>query len=614
MTFNQEQTEAVHHAEGPLLVLAGPGSGKTAVITARTAYLSETYKVSPSSILVVTFTKAAAGQMKERFLRMRGAVHTNVHFGTFHGLFFGILKQAYGLSGRNIISEEEKKRILRELLAGSGLEAEDERDVLELLQREISMVKTEQMPLDHFYSGSCPEETFRQIYRKYHEILCGKKLLDFDDLMVYCYELFIKRPDILKKWQEHFQYIQIDEFQDINMLQYRIIRMLAAPQNNLFAVGDDDQSIYRFRGAKPEMMFRFQKDYPSGKTIILHQNYRCSASIVKCSQRLIRHNSARFEKQLTTSNTAGKAVEMCTFPDENAETDYLLESIRKLIENGGACEDIAVLFRTNMGSRPTVSRLMEYNLPFTVKDGLPNIFEHWIAVHILSYLRLSKGGRQRSDFLQIANKPNRYISREALYESEVSFEHLYQFYEGKDWMCDRIEKLEEDLKILAGMPPFAAINYIRCGIGYNEYIREYAGYRKMKPEELNDVMDELQQSARKYRTFEEWCTYIQDYTLELRKQKSKKQEGGITISTLHGAKGLEYPHVYIMDINEGTIPYHKAVLPEEVEEERRLLYVGMTRASETLHLFSTKKKYEKKQEPSRFLEEMMRENETCVTK
>ena len=139
---------------------------------------------------------------------------------------------------------------------------------------------------------------------------------------------------------------------------------------------------------------------------------------------------------------------------------------------------------------------------------------------------------------------------EALYESEVSFEHLYQFYEGKDWMCDRIEKLEEDLKILAGMPPFAAINYIRCGIGYNEYIREYAGYRKMKPEELNDVMDELQQSARKYRTFEEWCTYIQDYTLELRKQKSKKQEGGITISTLHGAKGLEYPHVYIMDINE----------------------------------------------------------------
>lgn len=613
MTYNQEQLEAVQHTKGPLLVLAGPGSGKTAVITARTAYLTEQYKVSPSSILVVTFTKAAAGQMKERFLHMQGITCTRVQFGTFHGIFFGILKQAYGLNGRNIISEEEKKKILRELLTSSGMEVEDEREVLELLQREISMVKTEQMPLDHFYSGSCPEETFRRIYRRYHEILCGKKLLDFDDLMVYCYELFVKRPDILKKWQEHFQYIQIDEFQDINMLQYRIIRMLAAPQNNLFAVGDDDQSVYRFRGAKPEMMFRFQQDYPSGKIIILYQNYRCSASIVNCSQKLIRHNTARFEKQLTTSNAPGKAVELRTFADEKAESDYLLESILKLVQNGESCDNIAVLFRTNIGSRPTVSRLMEYNLPFVVKDGLPNLFEHWIAVQILAYLRISKGGRRRSDFLQIANKPNRYISREALYESEVSFEHLYQFYEEKEWMCQRIEKLEDDLKILAGMPPFAAINYIRCGIGYQEYLKEYAQFRKMKPEELFDVLDELQQSAREYRTFEEWCSYIQDYTVELKKQKHKKQEGGITISTLHGAKGLEYPHVFILDINEGTIPYHKAVLPEEIEEERRLLYVGMTRAAQTLHLFNIKNRYEKKQEPSRFLEEVMGESGKCVT-
>lgn len=605
MNLNQEQKQAVLHREGPMMVLAGPGSGKTAVITARTAYLIEHYHIAPSSVLVVTFTRAAAGEMKERFLSLVKGRYTQVHFGTFHGIFYGILKQAYGLNSANIIPEGDRKRLLSELIGISGMEVEDEKETLELLEQEISTVKTEQIPLEHFYSGSCPEEVFRQIYRSYHQELRRKRLLDFDDLMVYCYDLFVKRPDILKRWQERFRYILVDEFQDVNLLQYRIVRMLAAPENNLFVVGDDDQSIYRFRGAKPEILFSFPRDYPGCGQITLRQNYRCSRAVVNCSLRLIRHNTKRYEKELRTENEQGEAVEIHPFTDEEAQSLYLVRSITEIIKEGCAPNEIAVLFRTNTESRQTISRLMEYNIPFVMKDTVPNLFEHWIGRQILSYLRLSRGGRNRSDFLTIMNRPNRYLSREAFWEREVSFESLYQFYEEKEWMCDRIEKLEEDLKRMGAMAPFAAINYLCCGVGYRDYIIEYARKRKLREEDLLEILEEIQQSSRPYRTFEEWCGYIQEYSLLLQQKKRSQNDDGVMICTLHGAKGLEYDHVYIVNVNEGTIPYHKAVLEEELEEERRLLYVGMTRARKTLHLYYPEKRYQKKRKPSAFLEEIL---------
>lgn len=605
MNLNQEQREAVRHNEGPMLVLAGPGSGKTAVITARTAYLTEKYNAAPSSILVVTFTRAAAGEMKERFLSAAGGKGTRVQFGTFHGIFYGILKQAYGLGSGNIIGDGDRRRLLGELVLDSGMEMEDEKETLDLLEQEISTVKTEQIALEHFYSASCPEEVFRRIYHSYHRRLRQKRLLDFDDLMVCCHELFLKRPDILKRWQERFHYIMVDEFQDVNVLQYKIIRMLAAPQHNLFVVGDDDQSIYRFRGAKPEIMLSFQKDYPQAQQVILRKNYRCTKAIVNCSQRLIRENEKRFEKALETDNEQGEAVEIHPFSDEEAQNLYLIQSVLEKTEEGCPANEIAVLFRTNTQSRQTVSKLMEYNIPFVMRDSLPNLYEHWIARQIFAYLRLAKGGRSRSDFLMIVNKPNRYISREALYEKEVTFESLYQFYEEKEWMWERIEKLEDDLKRMGGMSPFAAINYLCCGVGYREYIIEYARRRKIKEDDLLDILDEIQESSKNYRTFEEWCAFIQDYTLMLKRQKNSQDTCGVVLSTLHGAKGLEYDHVYILNVNEGMIPYHKAVLEEDLEEERRLLYVGMTRARKTLHLYYPEKQYKKKREPSRFLEEIL---------
>ena len=274
MNFNKEQREAVVHKDGPLLVLAGPGSGKTAVITHRTQKLIQEYKVAPSSILVVTFTKAAARQMRERFLRLTGEAHTAVTFGTFHGVFYGILRHAYGITSKNIASEEDRYRILREIVQKTSMDVEDEKDLLESLNREISTVKNGRIPLSHYYSACCPDEEFRRIYEQYEKRLHGQRLLDFDDLMVYCYKLFQKHPEVLQAWQKKFRYILIDEFQDVNQLQYDIVKLLALPENNLFLVGDDDQSIYRFRGARPEIMLHVPKDYPGMKQVILQQNYR----------------------------------------------------------------------------------------------------------------------------------------------------------------------------------------------------------------------------------------------------------------------------------------------------------------------------------------------------
>ena len=341
------------------------------------------------------------------------------------------------------------------------------------------------------------------------------------------------------------------------------------------------------------------------KQVILKQNYRCTGEIVEKSQNVIRWNDARYEKQLFTENDKGKPIEIRTFENESEETTWLLKQIQKDLAEGSAHKEIAILFRTNHNCRMTVERLMEYNIPFTMRDVLPNLYEHWLAKNMVAYMRLAMGGRERKDFLAVMNRPNRYLSREAFYEKEVPFEILYQFYEGKEWMCDRIEKFEHDLKMMKNMAPFAAINYIRYGIGYDEFLKEYAQYRKIKVEELYDLLREIQESAKGYKTFQEWFDSMDAYKEKLKEQSEKvRRQEGIVVSTLHSAKGLEFERVYILDVNEGCMPYQKAVLDPEIEEERRMFYVGMTRAKKELHLYAVEERFGKKMEPSRFLVEL----------
>ena len=589
------------------MVLAGPGSGKTSVIVERTAYMTKEGGISPANILVVTFSRAAAKEMKERFLNFTGQEYTPITFGTFHGVFYGILKQAYGFTAANILAEEEKMAILRELAMNYGGDLAEEGDFSEEVAKEISVVKGNRISLEYYYSSCCPDEVFRQIYREYIKICQAGRKLDFDDMILYCYELFDKRKDILAAWQNKFQYILVDEFQDINQLQYDIVKLLAKPQDNLFIVGDDDQSIYHFRGARPEIMLNFTKDYPAAETVILDVNYRCSKKILSSAMQVIGTNKKRFQKHLQTPNPEGAPVKLREF--ENPREEYLevVSELRERMERGDKLEDTAILLRTNQEAEGLVGALMERQVPFNMKEKLPNLFHHWICRNILAYLRFASGDESRKNFVEFMNRPNRYISRDAVSLSPViSFEQLKDFYKDKDWMCDRLTTLETHLRILKGLSPFAAINFIRKGMGYEEYLREYAEYRKIKPEELSEILDRLTDSTKGMDSLKEWEDYIEDYTGKLEEQAKKQEQEreGVLISTLHGVKGLEYDKVYILNVNEGSMPYKKAVLEPAIEEERRLFYVGMTRARKELDLCYVRQQHEKKREPSRFLEEV----------
>lgn len=607
MSFNDSQNSAISHLNGPMQVLAGPGSGKTFVITRRAKKLIEEYGINPSNILVITFTKAAALEMEERFTKLNNGQKLPVIFGTFHAVYFKILKYAYNYSTNNILGEDIKREYIKEIIEKMDLEIDDENDFIQNIISEISLVKGDMINLEHYYSKNCSEEIFKKIYMAYESRLTRSSLIDFDDMLILCHQLLTARKDILSIWQKKYQYILIDEFQDINKVQYEIIKMIAAPLNNLFIVGDDDQSIYRFRGAKPEIMLNFEKDYPDVERLILNTNYRSTNEIIGASMNLIHNNKIRFKKEIRGLEVQGEMVDIQQFATQRDENAKIVEVIKNYIEAGTAPGEISILYRTNTGARSLVINLMENNIPFHVKDSLPNIYEHWIAKNIITYINIALGDGSRASFLKIMNKPKRYISRESLNKPKVDFEELKSFYSDKAWMIERIEKLEFDLKMLAKMNPFSAVNYIRRGIGYDEYLKEYAQYRRLNFEELMDTLDEIHESSKEYKTYEDWFHHMEQYSEELKKNQGAKHHyhDSATISTMHSAKGLEYRVVFIPDANEGITPHNKALTDEDLEEERRLFYVALTRAKERVHIYSVKELHNKEQKTSRFVGEVL---------
>ena len=610
MSLNHAQTEAVAHNKGPCMVLAGPGSGKTLTIAKRIEYLIMKHKVRPEEILVITFTKYAAWEMKNRTRSICGPSSYAVTFGTFHGIYYGILKWAYRLNQSNLLSDEEKYRILREILPGIDWdqepEADEEKDYLQELAIEIGNVKNNCMEIEEYEPVKYTTEKFRKLYRTYEETKKKYRKIDFEDMLIQCRDLFMKRPDILKKWQEKFQYILVDEFQDVNQAQYDVVRMLAAPQDNLFVVGDDDQSVYGFRGAKPGIMKEFMKDYPKARQILLDVNYRSSGYIVKGALRVIGNNKIRFEKKIEAFRKPDETVHVQEVKDPVQEAEYVLERIREYREKGVSYTEMAVLYRTNVDARAMSELMTEYQIPFVMKEHLNNIYEHFIALDMISYLRLSQGEYDRKYFLQIANRPNRYLTRESMKTGNVSYESLRRYYRDKDWMVDRIDQLEWDMKMICDKTPYAAIQYIRKRMGYDEFLKEYAAYRKISSEDLFAVLEEIWQNSKGYGTIKEWFEHIESYGKMLKEQNKKNGEKeGVNLMTMHAAKGLEFDTVFVIEANEGSCPYTKATTDEEIEEERRLFYVAMTRAKRKLVISYVKEKNGKDLLPSRFVSELL---------
>ena len=610
MSLNQAQAEAVAHKNGPCMVLAGPGSGKTLTIAKRIEYLITKYKVRPEEILVITFTKYAANEMKNRFRQIIGTSGVPVTFGTFHGIYYGILKWAYGLNQANLLLEEEKIQLIKQIAVsmdwGEISDAEEEKDILEELAIEIGNVKNNCYDIQFYESSRYGTNRFRELYQSYEKEKRKLRKIDFEDMLVMCRDLFRSRPDILEKWQKKFRYILVDEFQDVNQAQYDVVRMLAEPENNLFVVGDDDQSIYGFRGAKPGIMMEFRKNYPESKQILLNINYRSTAHIVRGALRVIAHNQERYEKEIISKKKPGETIHVQEVKDPVEESKYVLEKIKEYVAQGIPYHQIAVLYRTNLDARALSETLMEYQIPFTMKEYLNNIYDHFVGIDISSYFHLSQGDYDRKYFLQVANRPKRYIGRDSLSGDKISYESLRNFYCDKDWMMDRIDQLEWDMKMIQNKTPFAAIQYIRKSIGYDEFLKEYAAYRKISLEEIMNVLDEIQQNSREFQTIREWFVHVDNYREMLEKQREKKEsKEGVALMTIHGAKGLEYDSVFIIESNEGSITYKKAKTPDDIEEERRLFYVAMTRAKRKLIISYVKEKNGKDINPSRFVEELL---------
>lgn len=609
MRFSNTQSNAINIKDGPALVLAGPGSGKTTVLTARVQKLIEEFNVNPANILVITFTRAAANEMKQRFLARIGQSQSLVSFGTFHSVFFNILRHAYNLNSSQIISAQFRYNFIKESLVEINITPTgDENDFVEEILGEISAVKNNRINIDSYYSKNCGSEEFRRLYKSYENKLKANRLIDFDDMLSMTWELFSQRIDILAAWQSKYKYILVDEAQDMNAIQYDITKMLAAPENNIFLVGDDDQSIYGFRGAMPGILRQFTQDYSSCKQVILDENYRCEEQIVEISTKLIRNNENRFDKKLKAIHKGHGKVTVTGFESISEENRRIIRAITNYRAAGIMYEDMAVLYRTNRQSTLLMEMLLQNGIPFTSTEHIPIVYDSWIAQDIFAYLRLAYGEKKRNDMLKIMNKPLRYLSREFLDNDTVEMDEWAEHYFDKTWIKERIECMSEELDYMSTLSPFAAINYLRKQVGYEEYVRQSIRERSLDVEETLGMLEEITDAAKPFDTIGQFSDHIREFREKAKEQESNKNnssnENGVRIMTLHGSKGLEYDVVFIPQINDGLLPYKKANLYEQIEEERRLFYVGMTRARMYLNLSWDKTMHRKDKEKSPFLNEI----------
>lgn len=601
MNLTPSQEAAIFHKDGPMLVLAGPGSGKTFVITRRIKTLIETHSVNPGSILVISFTRAAATEMKERFLKLMGKSQTQVVFGTFHSIFFTILKNSFQYSSDCIISDSEKHLLLRRIAGNHIPQGEDKEEFLQLFFKEFQ--KSEAQNENPF-----SREEFHQIYQEYVTQLKAEKRLDFEQILSQCHGLLKNYPSILEFWQNRFSYILIDEFQDINPIQFQTIELLAKPKNNLFVVGDDDQAIYGFRGSKPDIMLKFPETYPESKQILLDKNFRCGQTIVDHSIKLIEQNQTRFSKAISPSRAEIGQIFVEKFETSKPECDFILNSIKEGLSKGLSYKDMAVLFRIHSSTKNLIAALRRANIPFLLKDKISGSLDHWICQDLLCYLRLSKGQGTRQDFVRILDKPFHGIYRSDL-KQEWNPKNLREnFWSPAADRTAAFQTFFQKMDFLSTLTPPLAVSYIQNAFGYEKFLRKHAAKQEIEAGDLLDIVEEFKELAKEAANFQDLEQLLEDRR-EILNQSLTDDFDGISLMSFHSSKGLEFKRVYLLDCNEDITPYKKAVTDAETEEERRMFYVAVTRAKDELFLCCLERLFNKKLAPSRFLGEFMGEEE-----
>lgn len=579
------QLEAIRHGEGPARVIAGPGSGKTFTIIQRIFYLIFNRQISPDNILTITYTKAAAREMQNRFLadergkKLTEKTGNTAHFGTIHSICYSILKERRGIRNASLTSESKRIRIMEELLKNRGFEKLCSAELAAGLLSEISRQKNG-LPFSEKDYG-IPGESLQLLLHDYREFMEERALYDFDDLILQ--SLFLLREDMAyrERWQERIGYLLVDEFQDANQMQYELIKILVGEKKNLFVVGDDDQSIYGFRGSVPGIMKQFSQDYPEEKILFLTDNYRSGEKIVHLAAEVVKKNKDRIWKEIHAGKTGGK-IKGYYCETRILEEDKLLCDIRSLSKK--ELFESAVILRTNREAILYEELLTKYNIPVKRKGRkTQNAFEGEVAEDIRSFLRFCTEGEKRSDFLRFMNKPDRYLSCKALLSERVSPKEILAYYRQNKEMCTRIETLFAGLLLAEKLSFSQAVRCFRKQLGYENYL--LSKYQRDK-DGIMKILDELQESCR----LAERGESVDDFFDRMRKKTSceeKNTEEGITVLTMHAAKGLEFHSVFLPDLNEGVIPDKKIKEEKELEEERRLLYVAITRAREQLFLYYT---------------------------
>ncbi|MBU3804343.1 MAG: ATP-dependent helicase, partial [Candidatus Cellulosilyticum pullistercoris] len=506
MDLNINQQKAVSCDLRPTIVIAGPGSGKTQVIVQRINYMTSVLKCFPNQILVVTFSKLAAEEMKMRYQHLFGEVP--ITFGTLHSIFYRILRKSdprrYALE--QLLLEDKRKVLLTQLL--KEMDTDEGEEFLEGFIKHLSLMKNQLIVPSQYQPVGIPSNVFLDLLARYEAYKERHSLFDFDDMLVECYYLLKNNDELLRAVSNRYQYVLVDEFQDINLVQFEIIKMLVHEKKQIFVVGDDDQSIYQFRGAKPSYLLDFKKYFPETQEIFLDVNYRCSNLILKQSLMLIEKNKIRYHKKLVTPNPNGMPPQYISCKNAKEEALHIVRTIMQRRKEGIQLGDMAVIYRTNIQARPIVETLLSANIPFCLRDGMSSLYEQWITKDILCYLHLAKNLNELEYACKIINKPKRYISKANIEISKKEGNNLLlnllQLGILTQWQNDYIQELLFDLQVLKEKSLIDAIRYIRHHIGYDSYLNEYANYRKMPALSLFEVLEDIEDSAQNYQTLEEW--------------------------------------------------------------------------------------------------------------
>lgn len=614
--LNENQLKAVNHLDGPCMVLAGPGSGKTRVITYRIANMVVNKNIKPTSILAISFTKASSIEMKNRALSLSNDFRMNkVTYGTFHSVFFRILRYFENYNIESILDEKTKRIGLKNILKGLNIENADDDETIGQVINEISYVKNELMDKRDFKSEVLTNDEFIKVYNFYEEYKQQMNKIDFDDMLIKTYELLKNNKAALDRVRSVYRYILVDEFQDINKVQFEALKLIANPSNNIFVVGDEDQSIYGFRGSRPDFLLEFEEYFSNTKKVLLDINYRSKGEIINIANRLIEKNTNRYEKVIKCGQGNGAKVNYISPEDSEEEAVYIAKDIKnKVQEDYTEYTDFAVIYRTNIQSRALVDVFMDMRIPFVVKDSIVTIYDHWAAQDILAYLRIGVNPNSNKDWIRIINKPFRYISKDNLnlIKDEPDFiNSLINKCDLHPKQVKTINDLDIDISYVKGLNPKNAISYIRTTLDYDRYILDYCANRKIKTNGLIEILNELESSATNSKTIQEYLEHIERVKSEIVDNKNNKETDGVIFTTMHSAKGLEFKNVYIIGANEGTIPHEKSYeiddeekKNDQIEEERRLMYVAITRAEENICISSPINKYGKRVSKSRFVEDI----------